>query len=274
MNLQNNTPIRCLIVDDEPPARDILRRYVGEMPMLELVKECGNAMEALQVLQQRKVDLLFLDIRMPQLKGTELVKILKNPPRVIFTTAHSDYALEGYELDVVDYLLKPIQFDRFVKAVSKAFQYAQPQVRGMDESGQGGVYGQGGSGWAGQGVSGGGQGSGWAGQGGQSSAVGRDAFVYFRMDRKMVKVMLHDILYVESMKDYVKVFTSEGVIITKQSISSVEAMLPEESFVRAHRSYIVSIGKIRSYTHELIEIEKMEIPIGKLFRNGVKKVLG
>ena len=106
------------------------------------------------------------------------------------------------------------------------------------------------------------------------SGMGRDPFVYFRMDRKMVKVMLHDILYVESMKDYVKVFTSEGVIITKQSISSVEAMLPEESFVRAHRSYIVSIGKIRSYTHELIEIEKMEIPIGKLFRNGVKKVLG
>ncbi len=219
--------------------------------MLELVDECGNAMEALQLLQRRPVDLVFLDIRMPQLKGTELVKILKNPPRVIFTTAHADYALEGYELDVVDYLLKPIQFDRFVKAVSKA----------------------GWSGVAGQAGAGGQLGSGWAGGPGVP-AVGRDPFVYFRMDRKMVKVMLHDIFYVESMKDYVKVFTSEGVIITKQSISSVEAMLPEESFIRTHRSYIVSIGKIKSYTHELIEIDKTEIPIGKLFRNGVKKVLG
>jgi len=247
MNPHHNPSIKCLIVDDEPPARDILRRYIDEMPMLELKGECANAMEALSFLQQQPIDLLFLDIRMPQLKGTELVKILKNPPRVIFTTAHADYALEGYELDIVDYLLKPIQFDRFVKAVTKAFQYALPVRGGGDLAGaaSGGV-----------------------------AAVGKEAFVYFRMDRKMVKVMLQDILYVESMKDYVKVHTCHGVIITKQSISSVEAMLPEEGFIRTHRSFIVSIGKIRSYTHELIEIDKTEIPIGKLFRNGVRKVLG
>jgi len=247
MNPHHNPSIKCLIVDDEPPARDILRRYIDEMPMLELKGECANAMEALSFLQQQPIDLLFLDIRMPQLKGTELVKILKNPPRVIFTTAHADYALEGYELDIVDYLLKPIQFDRFVKAVTKAFQYALPVRGGADPavSASGGV-----------------------------AAVGKEAFVYFRMDRKMVKVMLQDILYVESMKDYVKVHTCHGVIITKQSISSVEAMLPEEGFIRTHRSFIVSIGKIRSYTHELIEIDKTEIPIGKLFRNGVRKVLG
>jgi len=251
MNLQNNSPIKCLIVDDEPPARDILRRYIAEMPMLQLSGECANAMEALSFLQQHPVDLLFLDIRMPQLKGTELVKILKNPPRVIFTTAHADYALEGYELDIVDYLLKPIQFDRFVKAVSKAFQYALPVRSPGDPGGVGGV---------GSSVS--------------TVAAGKDAFVYFRMDRKMVKVMLRDIMYVESMKDYVKVHTCDGIIITKQSISSVEAMLPEEGFIRTHRSFIVNIGKIKSYTHELIEIEKTEIPIGKLFRNGVRKVLG
>ena len=254
MHLQNSSTIRCLIVDDEPPARDILRRYIEEMPMLELVDECGNAMEALQLLQRRPVDLLFLDIRMPQLKGTELVKILKNPPRVIFTTAHADYALEGYELDVVDYLQMPIQKNRFVMAVSKAGWSGQG-----DPGGVSGQFGQVTLGWPG---------------GPGVPAVGREPFVYFRMDRKMVKVMLHEIFYVESMKDYVKVFTSEGVIITKQSISSVEAMLPEESFIRTHRSYIVSIGKIKSYTHELIEIDKTEIPIGKLFRNGVKKVLG
>jgi DNA-binding LytR/AlgR family response regulator len=199
-------------------------------------------MEVLSFLQQHPVDLLFLDIRMPQLKGTELMKILKNPPRVIFTTAHADYALEGYELDIVDYLLKPIQFDRFVKAVSKAFQYALPVTLPASEP--------------------------------APPAAGRDSFVYFRMDRKMVKVLLADIMYVESMKDYVKVHTCNGVIITKQSISSVEAMLPEEGFIRTHRSFIVSIGKIRSYTHEIIEVEKAEIPLGKLFRNGVRKVLG
>jgi len=251
MNLQNNSPIRCLIVDDEPPARDILRRYIDEMPMLELRGECANAMEVLSFLQQHPIDLLFLDIRMPQLKGTDLVKILKNPPRVIFTTAHADYALEGYELDIVDYLLKPIQFDRFVKAVSKAFQYAVPLRNGNDQAGSAG-----------------------ASSPASVAAAGKDAFVYFRMDRKMVKVMLGDITYVESMKDYVKVHTSNGVIITKQSISSVEAMLPEEGFIRTHRSFIVSIGKIKSYTHELIEVDKTEIPIGKLFKNGVRKVLG
>jgi len=223
------------------------------MPMLELAGECGNAMEALNILQHRPVDLLFLDIRMPQLKGTELVKILKNPPKVIFTTAHADYALEGYELDVVDYLLKPIQFDRWVKAVSKAFQTSPA---GAASSISVGTIG------AGPGTTG-------PHEGGR-----KDSFVYFRMDRKMVKVMLQDIMYVESMKDYVKVHTSDGIIITKQSISSVEAMLPEQSFIRTHRSYIVNIGRIRSYTHELIEIDRVELPIGKLFRNGVRKVLG
>lgn len=253
MSLQNNSLIRCLIVDDEPPARDILRRYIGEMPMLQLTGECANAMEVLSFLQRHPIDLLFLDIRMPQLKGTELMKILKNPPRVIFTTAHADYALEGYELDIVDYLLKPIQFDRFVKAVSKALG-----------------LGPGGFGGAGGGVASSVNGGSTA----SAVVVAKEDFVYFRMDRKMVKVMLTDIMYVESMKDYVKVYTSNGVIITKQSISSVEAMLPEEGFIRTHRSFIVSIGKIRSYTHEVIEVEKAEIPIGKLFRNGVRKVLG
>jgi DNA-binding LytR/AlgR family response regulator len=253
MNSSQPNNIRCLIVDDEPPARDILRRYIGEMPMLELAGECGNAMEALNILQHRPVDLLFLDVRMPQLKGTELVKILKNPPKVIFTTAHADYALEGYELDVVDYLLKPIQFDRWVKAVSKAFQtvWSPMGAAGSFTSSGGGV-----------------------GAAVPSEGSRKESFVYFRMDRKMVKVMLQDILYVESMKDYVKVHTSDGIIITKQSISSVEAMLPEQSFIRTHRSYIVNTDKIRSYTHELIEIDKVEIPIGKLFRNGVRKMLG
>jgi DNA-binding LytR/AlgR family response regulator len=232
-------PIRCLIVDDEPPAREIIRRYIEQVPTLQLSGECGNAIQAFTFLQQQTVDLLFLDIRMPQLNGNDFLKTLKNPPKVIFTTAYPEYALEGYDLDAVDYLLKPIPFDRFLKGVSRAYglnnlkQDIAPPVEEKKT----------------------------------------DSFVYFRADRKMVKVMLRDIMYVESMKDYVKIFTSKEVIITKQSISSVEEMLPEKEFARVHRSYIVSLAHVKTYTSELIEIDKAQIPIGKLYRNGVMKAL-
>jgi DNA-binding LytR/AlgR family response regulator len=239
--MQKHKPIRCLIADDEPPAREILRRYIENMPGLELVPDCANAMQVLSFLQREEVDLIFLDINMPQLKGNELLKILKNPPKVIITTAYAEYALEGYELDVVDYLLKPIQFDRFVKAVHKALQI---NGRSVTQS-----------------------------LAGQPEAKQESSFVYFRADRKMVKVMLNNILYIESMKDYVKVVTVDGTLITKQSITSVEAMLPENQFIRTHRSFIVSLPKIKSFTHEIIDIDKIEIPIGKLFRNGVLKML-
>jgi DNA-binding LytR/AlgR family response regulator len=232
-------------VDDEPPAREVLRRYVQDVPTLQLAGECSHAIQALTVLQQQPVDLIFLDIRMPQLDGTTFLKTLKNPPKVIFTTAYSEYALEGYELDIVDYLLKPVRFDRFLKAVNKAYPLmsgfsteivAPSMVPEVEEK-------------------------------------KNESFVYFRADRKMQKVMLSEILYIESMKDYIKVITTQGVIITKQSITSVEAMLSDKLFVRTHRSYIVAVNKIRSYTHELIEIDKTEIPIGKLYRSGVMKVL-
>jgi DNA-binding LytR/AlgR family response regulator len=232
--------IRCLIIDDEPPAREIIRRYVQEIPTLQLMGECANAIQALTALQQHAVDLLFLDIRMPQLNGTDFIKTLKNPPKVIFTTAFSEYALEGYELDVVDYLMKPIRFDRFLKAVNKAYPLTGPAIKPVAPT--------------------------------VIEEKKNESFVYFRADRKMVKVMLDDILYIESMKDYIKVNTVQGVIITKQSISSVEAMLPEKLFVRTHRSFIVSINKIKSFTNELVEVDKTDIPIGKLFRNGVMKV--
>lgn len=231
--------IRCLVIDDEPPAREIIRRYIEQVPTLELAGECANALQALTLLQQQAVDLLFLDIRMPQLNGNDFLKTLKNPPKVIFTTAYSEYALEGYELDVVDYLMKPIPFDRFLKAVNKAYPSGVTKTPVPVNS----------------------------------EEKKSEAFVYFRADRKMVKVMLADILYIESMKDYIKVVTGDGTIITKQSISSVEEMLPETAFVRVHRSYIVSLGKIKTFTSELIEIGDTEIPVGKLYRNGVMKVL-
>ncbi len=237
---EDNT-IKCLIVDDEPPAREIIRRYIEQIPTLQLAGECGNAIQAFTALQQQSIDLLFLDIRMPQLNGNDFLKALKNPPKIIFTTAFSEYALEGYELDAIDYLMKPIPFDRFFKAVNKA--YGQPSIKAdVPLAAQ------------------------------EERKTG--SFVYFRADRKMVKVTLQDILYIESMKDYIKVFTQNGTIVTKQSISSVEAMLPEKDFIRIHRSFIVSIRHIKSFTSELIEIHNTELPIGKLFRNEALKVIG
>jgi DNA-binding LytR/AlgR family response regulator len=233
--------IKCLIVDDEPRAREVLKRYIEEIPTLVLAGECANAIQGVIILQQQLIDLIFLDIRMPQLSGTDFLKTLKNPPKVIFTTAYSEYALEGYELDIVDYLLKPVRFDRFLKAVNKAFpppdnkQVVSQPILAEDKK--------------------------------------NDSFVYFRSDRKMVKVLLSDILYIESMKDYVKVITDKSSIITKQSISSVETMLPEKTFIRTHRSFIVSVNKIKSFTNEIIEIGQAEIPIGKLYRNNVIKQL-
>ena len=240
--MHEQTTIRCLIIDDEPPAREIMRRYIENIPHLQLMAECSNAVQALSFLQQKEVDLIFLDIRMPQLNGNEFLKILKNPPKVIFTTAYPEYALEGYELDVVDYLLKPVKFDRFLKAVNKAFE--------LNHRSNGEIPVQ------------------------AEDNKKENPFVYFRADRKMIKVMLSDILYIESMKDYIKVVTVNGNIITKQSITSVEAMLPENRFIRSHRSFIISLHKIKSFTTEVIEIDKEEIPIGKLYKGAVLKVLG
>jgi two-component system LytT family response regulator len=238
--MHKSKTISCLIVDDEPPAREIISRYIDQVPELELAGECANALQALSFLQQQTVDLAFLDIQMPQLKGTDLLNIIKHPPKIIFTTAHAEYALQSYELDAVDYLLKPIPFERFLKAVHKVFQLSA---------------------------------IGNTGSGILQPEVKQQGFVYFRADRKMVKVLLSDILYIESMKDYIKVVTTNGSLVTKQSMNSVEAMLPENHFVRTHRSFIVSLPKIKSFTHEVIEIDKTEIPIGKFFRNGVMKIL-
>jgi two-component system, LytTR family, response regulator len=233
--------IKCLIIDDEPPAREVIKRYIEQLPMLELAGECANAIQAISVLQQTPVDLIFLDIRMPQLNGTDFLKTLKNPPKVIFTTAYTEYALEGYELDIVDYLMKPIRFDRFIKAVNKAFPLGEGKSSPDTDK--------------------------------PNAEPKNESFVYFRADRKMVKVLVNDILYIESMKDYVKVFTSTNSLVTKQSISSVETMLPEKKFIRTHRSFIVSVNKIKSFNNELIEVGHTEIPIGKLYRNTVLKLL-
>ncbi len=229
-------------MDDEPLAREVIIRYIGRLPYLQLAAECSNAVQALTILQQQQIDLLFADIQMPELLGTDLIKILHNPPKVIITTAFAEYAIQGYELDVVDYLLKPVQFDRFLKAVHKAFRdeglFMQEQIQSTEKQ-----------------------------------ETKKEAYLYFRTDRKMVKVMLDDIIYIEGMKNYIKIITHNGMVITKHSMNAIEAMLPEEQFVRVHRSYIASKQKIKYFTGEVIHLNNVEIPIGKLFKTNVIKLL-
>lgn len=225
--------IICLAVDDEPPALDIIKNYVNAVPSLELAGACINALEAIEVLHSRHIDLLFLDIQMPQLLGTDLLRTLNNPPKVIFTTAYRKFAIEGFELNAVDYLLKPISFERFLKAVNKLMDIkpVQPQ-----------------------------------------NDVAIESYVYFRSDRKMHKVHINDIIFIESLKDYIKVVTTSKTIITKQSISSVEERLPKTSFIRIHRSFIVSLDKVQSYSPELIAIGNEELPVSRMYRHEVEKV--
>ncbi|HEY6915830.1 MAG TPA: LytTR family DNA-binding domain-containing protein [Paludibacter sp.] len=240
MSSKHYIQIKCIVVDDEPMARDVIKRYIHQVPKLKLLAEFGNAIDATIFLQEQAVDIIFLDIKMPQLSGTEFVRSLRTVPKIIFTTAHKEYAHEGFELDVTDYLLKPIRFDRFLRAVNKAFPQKQHEA---------------------------------------DSPVLLDnnpvpSFIYLRVDRKMIKVLLDDILYIESDKDYVKVYTEKGYFITRQTIASVEAMLSDSKFIRVHRSYIVSLAKMKSFTAETVEVGNKELPIGKLYRNIFLKLQG
>ncbi|WP_201981806.1 LytR/AlgR family response regulator transcription factor [Hymenobacter rubidus] len=233
--------LHCLLVDDEPPALEVLESYVREVAHLELVGTCGNALEAFGVLQRQPVDLLFLDIKMPKMLGTDFLRSLRHPPQVIFTTAYREYAYEGFELDAIDYLLKPISLERFLKAVAKASPTDAVAAAPTEAP----------------------------------LPANPDAFLYFRIDRKMVKVVLRDILYVEGLKDYVKIHTVAGPpLVVKQIINGLEEKLSESNFLRIHRSFIVAIDKIRTYSARHIEVANQELPIGRLFRPRVEEVLG
>ncbi len=242
MKTFENIKPRCLIIDDEPLARDVLRRYFKKLPVLDLVGEFSNAIDAFMFLQFNEVDILFLDIRMPELLGTELIQSIKNPPKVIFTTAYKEYAFDGYELDAVDYLLKPIRFDRFLKAVNKALPGYENILLSNNIPDE------------------------------PQRQAGIDS-IYLRIDRKQVRIVLNEILYIESDKDYVKIFTKEKMHLCRQTISSIEALINKNEFVRIHRSFIVPINKINSYTHELVEVNKKELPIGKFYLNHFLKVV-
>ena len=246
---------KCLIVDDEPPAIKIIETYLENMDQLQLVGSCSNALDAMQWLKHNPVDLLFLDIHMPRLLGTEFIRTLRHPPKVIFTSAHKDYALESYDLDAVDYLLKPFSFERFLRAVNKLtaeteHPVANPPAERNEEVPQSA-----------------------AGASADAGAAAGSPFLYFRVDRKMVKVQLDEIVYIESLKDYSRIVrTGQKPLVLKKPISSIEEMLPAHLFIRIHRSYIIAIHKVTAYTHNDVEIGGLEIPIGKLYRHQLTRL--
>jgi len=232
--------LRCLLIDDEPPALKILASYISNMNGMEIVGQCKNALEALDVLNQHTVDVIFLDIKMPKILGTEFLKNLSHPPKVIFVTAYRDYAVEGYELDAVDYLVKPVSFERFFKAITKL-----NRMMGKETISTSVDY-----------------------------KSNPEAFVYLKVDKDMKKIFVNDIIYIESWKDYIKLFLVNGKnLVVKQTITAMENLLSEHKFMRVHRSYMVSINKISGYNGIAVQLETKEIPIGRLYKQVVMEKL-
>ena len=231
--------INCVIVDDEPVARKILETFVAKIPNLTLVKSCKNAMEAFDVSNSHNIDLFFLDINMPDVSGLSLAKSINKKSKIIFTTAYREYAVDGFDLQAVDYLLKPIAFDRFLQAVNKFFETKitiKPSVE-------------------------------------VTESVVKNDYIFVRSERKMVKVIFDEILYVESLSDYIKIYTKDKILVTRETISNLEVKLPSRQFLRIHRSYIINLNKTDSYTNELVEIEKNAIPISRTYKENVLKKL-
>jgi DNA-binding LytR/AlgR family response regulator len=231
---------KCIIVDDEPLAIEVIESHLKKFNDMTVIATCNDAIEAFETLKKRHIDLVFLDIQMPQMTGLDFLKTLNKPPKVIITTAYREYALDGYELDVVDYLLKPISFERFMKAINKYYLYKDKTIIVSDNS-----------------------------QFSQHS----DSYIYVKADKKVVKILLQDILYIESIKDYVQIYTTRKSIITKNQIGNLEEKLPADKFVRIHKSYMVSISQINTFTSNTIEIKNKKLPIGRSYKNMVLKTL-
>lgn len=223
---------KCLIVDDEPLAIRLIEKHIAKLEKLEVIATCQTALKAFEIISTQQVDLLFLDIKMPDITGIEFLKNLKNPPKTILTTAYRDYALESYDLRVVDYLLKPITFERFFKAIDK-FLEETPKVAPIGHSGA------------------------------------TDEFIFIRSGIKNHKVLLKDILYIESLKDYIKITLSDRYITSKYKISDIETELDPLLFLRIHRSFIINVTKITAFTLNDIEVAGQEIPIGASYRDEV-----
>lgn len=239
-----NNPIKCIIIDDEPLAQRVIEKFLEDLPNFEVMAKCNNAFEAMDEVNNHNIDLMFLDINMPKLSGLSFLKTLKNPPLVIITTAYSEYAMEGYELDVVDYLKKPFSFERFLKAVQKV----QDRLKNMEhhnvipdedlttlpiEI---------------------------------APEINATNFIFVKANKKNYKVDIDDIYYIEALGDYIKIHTSNSVLVTYQSMKRIESILPSTVFVRIHKSYIVSVNKIKSVEGNMVEVKNEKITIGNSYK--------
>lgn len=229
--------IKCLIIDDEALAISVIETHLQEFDDVEVAGTFNSPVAALPLLEQGDIDVIFLDINMPKMSGLEFLKSLPKYPQIILTTAYKEYALESYEFDVLDYLVKPIPFSRFLKAINKLRNLIK-EKRGVADD------------------------------------FKQDAHVFLKVDKKLIKVYLKDILYIESLKDYIKVCTKEGMYVSHKSISSITEELPSECFVRVHKSYTIAIDKVKLLEGNMIQIENKRIPIGRNFAmNAKQKIL-
>lgn len=221
--------VQCIIVDDEPLAQQVLERYIRQTEGLTLVTKCFNATEAFSVLHSHPVDLLFLDIKMPMISGTEFIQSLKNPPAFIFTTAYEEFALQGYELQAVDYLLKPITYERFRKSIARFLQQQYPATPSQQKD-----------------------------------------YLYIKTDGNLVKIFYRDILYAQSLKDYIKIVTPAGNYLTYLTMKSLEQLLPAEQFRRIHRSYIINMQHLDVIGRDAVTVGKTSIPVGESYKTNLK----
>ncbi|NER16494.1 LytR/AlgR family response regulator transcription factor [Spongiivirga citrea] len=229
--------IKYLIIDDEHIAHDIIKGYCDKMHSMQLMKHCYDALEALDYLREHQVDLIFLDINMPKLKGFEFLKTLKNPPKVIVTTAYQEYALEGYTLDVIDYLLKPFSFERFLKALNKAT--AEKSINSLDNT----------------------------------NSMEESELLFLYSEKKHTQINRNDILYIEAAGNYVKIHTSKELFTIRDKISNIVKRLPEAKFIQVHKSFVVSKQHINIVEGNRIRIADSILPIGKLYKEEVNKLL-
>jgi DNA-binding LytR/AlgR family response regulator len=230
--------LTCIIVDDEPLARDILEKYIADCPMLDLRASCNSAFEAIDELKSGSVQLVFLDINMPKLSGISMIRTLDQPPEIIFTTAYPEYAVVGFELDAVDYLVKPFSFERFMKSVNKAIRRFEMRIKQTGEN-----------------------------------SVEESSFLTIKSDGKIYRLQLAEIMLLEALGDYVKIHTQTGMITTHDTLKNLEKSLPADGFLRVHRSYVIALGKIRFLEGNRIRIGELDIPVGQSYRDPLLRYL-
>ncbi|MGK0388102.1 MAG: two-component system LytT family response regulator [Maribacter sp.] len=227
--------INCLIIDDEPTAREILENHLGKIDFVKVVASCSSPMKGLSIIKTQPIDLVFLDINMPEMSGLSFAKSVGKNVKIIFTTAYREYAIDGFDLQAVDYLLKPISLERLIQGLNKFIDESIPVVEKETKE----------------------------------IKTETTDFIFVRSNRKMIKINFAEILYIESIADYVKIHQVEKTIITRETITSIEAKLPQSSFMRVHRSFIVSIAKIASFTNEFVELTNKVIPISRGYKKEV-----